>query len=84
MSTSIINFDYKGNQISLDVFRLLKIICTFAMRHFYMIRFWVILYPKVKYCLLYKQSFLRTYSPKAYMEVSQLWRNALLSSYLNK
>ena len=77
-------YDYKGNQISIVMFDIIKIICTFAMRHFYIIRFWDFLYPIVKYCLSHKQGFLRTYSPKAYMEVSQLWRNALLSSYLNK
>ena len=84
MNTSIINFDYKGRQISFKSFGISKEICTFAMRHFYIIRFWVFLCPVVRYCLKYKQSFLRTYSPRAYMEVSQLWRNALLSSYVNK
>lgn len=47
--------------------------CTFAVRQFY-IHIWIgdFLCPILNYCPKYKQRFLRTYSPQADMELSQV------------
>ena len=53
--------------------------CTFAVRQFYYhIRIGDFLCPILKYCLKYKQRFLRTYSPQSRYGTVASWRNSLL------
>jgi prophage antirepressor-like protein len=58
--------------------------CTFAVRQFYYhIRIGDFLCPILKYCLKYKQRFLRTYSPQSRYGTVASWRNSLLSLFIN-
>lgn len=57
---------------------------TFAVRQFYYhIRIGNFLCPILKYCLKYKQRFLRTYSPQSRYGTVASWRNSLLSLFIN-
>ena len=58
--------------------------CTFAVRQFYYhIRIGDFLCPILKYCLKYKQRFLRTYLPQSRYGTVASWRNSLLSLFIN-
>lgn len=58
--------------------------CTFAVSQFYYhIRIGDFLCPILKYCLKYKQRFLRTYSPQSRYGTVTSWRNSLLSLFIN-
>ena len=68
----------------LFLFGDLYICCTFAVRQFYYhIRIGDFLCPILKYCLKYKQRFLRTYSPQSRYGTVASWRNSLLSLFIN-
>lgn len=67
-----------------SLFVCLKKCCTFAVRQFYYhIRIGNFLCPILKYCLKYKQRFLRTYSPQSRYGTVASWRNSLLSLFIN-
>ena len=67
-----------------SLFVCLKNCCTFAVRQFYYhIRIGDFLCPILKYCLKYKQRFLRTYSPQSRYGTVASWRNSLLSLFIN-
>jgi hypothetical protein len=68
----------------IEILRMSEIVCTFAVRHFY-INIWFVdfLCPQISYCLKYKQRFLRTYSPTSQYESVATWRNSLLSLFIN-
>ena len=67
-----------------SLFVCLKKCCTFAVRQFYYhIRIGDFLCPILKYCLKYKQRFLRTYSPQSRYGTVASWRNSLLSLFIN-
>lgn len=66
-----------------SLFVCLKKCCTFAVLQFYYhIRIGDFLCPILKYCLKYKQRFLRTYSPQSRYGTVASWRNSLLSLLL--
>lgn len=65
-----------------SLFVCLKKCCNFAVRQFYYhIRIGDFLCPILKYCLKYKQRFLRTYSPQSRYGTVASWRNSLLSLF---
>lgn len=67
-----------------SLFVCLKKCCTFVVRQFYYhIRIGDFLCPILKYCLKYKQRFLRTYSPQSRYGTVASWRNSLLSLFIN-
>jgi hypothetical protein len=71
-------------QILPKTFAVLKSICIFAMRHFYIhIWFGDFLCPIVSNCIKYKQRFLRTYSPQSQYGSVATWRDSLLSLFIN-
>lgn len=58
--------------------------CTFVVLQFYYhIRIGDFLCPILKYCLRYKQRFLRTYSPQSRYGTVASWGNSLLSLFIN-
>jgi hypothetical protein len=64
---------------------VLKNNAIFAVLQFYYhIRIWDFLCPILKYCLKYKQRFLRTYSPQSRYGTVASWRNSLLSLFINE
>lgn len=67
-----------------SLFVCLKKCCNFVARHFYShIRVGDFLCPILKYCLKYKQRFLRTYLPQSRYGSVATWRNSLLSLFIN-
>lgn len=66
------------------MFAVVKSISNFAVSQFYYhIRIGDFLCPILKYCLKYKQRFLRTYSPQSRYGTVTSWRNSLLSLFIN-
>lgn len=66
-----------------SLFVCLKKCCNFVpLQFYYHIRIGDFLCPILKYCLKYKQRFLRTYSPQSRYGTVASWRNSLLSLFI--